>query len=312
MRADLNHLPAVKRRELERVTRILFDEFEDAIKTKLSEKRRAGRILKLILFGSYARGDWVEDRANGYLSDYDLLVVVNADTFTDLQTWWARADDHLVRELTVTKHLATPVNFIVHSLMDVNDQLGRGQPFFTDIIRDGIALYEAAGHPFAAPKKIPPEESLAEARRHFDHWLPKAGRRLHLAQLAIEQGYASEAAFELHQAVEHLYHCALLTVTSYSPKSHRLTVLRSLAENLDPRLIAAWPRGTRFARRAFARLERAYVDARYSHHYEITAEELTWLVVRVGELQATIAAICAERLAGDRGGTPLQEGPADE
>jgi predicted nucleotidyltransferase len=110
---DLDHLPAVKRRELERVTRILFDEFEDAIKTKLSAKRKAGRILKLILFGSYARGDWVEDRANGYLSDYDLLVVVNSDDFTDLQSWWGPADDHLVRELTVTYHLATPVNFIV-------------------------------------------------------------------------------------------------------------------------------------------------------------------------------------------------------
>jgi predicted nucleotidyltransferase len=115
MRDGLDHLPAVKRRELERVARVLFDEFEDAVKTKLSDKRKGGRILKLILFGSYARGDWVEDRASGYISDYDLLIVVNSDTFTDLQTWWAAADDHLVRELTVTRHLATPVNFIVHS-----------------------------------------------------------------------------------------------------------------------------------------------------------------------------------------------------
>ncbi len=38
MRADLDHLPGVKRRELERVARILFDEFEDAVKTKLSDK----------------------------------------------------------------------------------------------------------------------------------------------------------------------------------------------------------------------------------------------------------------------------------
>src|SRR3546814_9267685 len=103
MRTGLDHLPAVKRRELERVARVLFDEFEDAVKTKRSDKRKGGRILKLILFGSYARGDWVEDRASGYISDYDLLVVVNADTFTDLQTWWAVADDHLVRELTVTR-----------------------------------------------------------------------------------------------------------------------------------------------------------------------------------------------------------------
>src|SRR3546814_12274627 len=67
MRADLDHLPAAKRRELERVARVLFDEFEDAVTTKLSDKRKGGRILKLILFGSYARGDWVEDRARGYI-----------------------------------------------------------------------------------------------------------------------------------------------------------------------------------------------------------------------------------------------------
>jgi len=85
MRAGLDHLPAAKRRELERVARVLFDEFEDAVKNRLSDKRKGGRILKLILFGSYARGDWVEDRASGYISDYDLLVVVNSETFTDLQ-----------------------------------------------------------------------------------------------------------------------------------------------------------------------------------------------------------------------------------
>src|SRR3546814_3842208 len=65
MRTGLDHLPAVKRRELERVARVLFDVFEDAVTTKLSDKRTGGRILKLILFGSYARGDWVEERASG-------------------------------------------------------------------------------------------------------------------------------------------------------------------------------------------------------------------------------------------------------
>ena len=81
----LAHLPDRKRRELERAAQILFGEFDESLKTKLSEKGRRGRILKLILFGSYARGDWVEDRASGYISDYDLLVIVNSETFTDLQ-----------------------------------------------------------------------------------------------------------------------------------------------------------------------------------------------------------------------------------
>ena len=297
MRTGLDHLPAVKRRELERVARVLFDEFEDAVKTKLSDKRKGGRILKLILFGSYARGDWVEDRASGYISDYDLLVVVNADTFTDLQTWWATADEHLVRELTVTRHLATPVNFIVHSLMDVNDQLARGRPFFADIARDGIALYEAPGQGLAVPRQLDAQERHAEALRHRDHWFPLAAHALKLARDSIADGVPRDAAFMLHQAVERVYNAVLLVLTLYAPKSHRLGILRSLAENLDPRLIEAWPRDTRAARRHFAQLQRAYVEARYSRHYVITAEDLAAAAERIGTLQELVKQVCEERLA---------------
>lgn len=57
---QLAHLPDRKRRELQRAAQILFDEFEDAVKTKLSDKSKRGRILKLILFGSYGRPFFVD------------------------------------------------------------------------------------------------------------------------------------------------------------------------------------------------------------------------------------------------------------
>lgn len=292
----LGHLPDNKRRELERVARILFDEFEDAQKTKLSDKHKNGRILKLILFGSYARGDWVEDRKSGYRSDYDLLVVVNSDAFADPGEYWDQAAERFVRELTVTKHLATPVNFIVHSLMDVNDQLSHGRPFFVDIARDGIVIYEVPGYPLVSPKTLEPEVAKAEARRHFDHWFPLARHALKLAQDSIEDDVSRDAAFMLHQAIERLYHCVLLVVTLYSPKSHRLTFLRSHEERTDPRLIEAWPRDTKFARRCFATVDRAYIGARYSPEYVITGEELAWLVERVKILLSITATISAEHL----------------
>ncbi|WP_200939036.1 nucleotidyltransferase domain-containing protein, partial [Rhizobium sp. Leaf311] len=87
----LSHLPEKKRRELQRIARILFDEFDGSLKTKLSEKAKRGRILKLILFGSYARGNWVEDRKSGYLSDYDLLIVVNYEQFAEKYDAWEKA-----------------------------------------------------------------------------------------------------------------------------------------------------------------------------------------------------------------------------
>ena len=298
----LGHLPDNKRRELERVARILFDEFEAAQKGKQSEKKKGGRILKLILFGSYARGDWVEDHKSGYSSDYDVLVVVDKETFVDPHDYWDPAAERFLRELTVTKHLATPVNFIVHSLSDLNDQLAHGRPFFVDIARDGIVIYELPGYPLASPKSLAPEEARAEAQRHFDHWFPNAAHRFELAQEAIRRGYDKEAAFDLHQTVERLYHCVLTVLTLYSPKSHRLSVLRSHAERIAPRLIDVWPRDTRSAKRCFSRLDRAYVGARYFPAYEVTSEELAWLVDRVKMLQETVAAICAEHLNGSGSG----------
>ncbi len=293
----LDHLPATKRHELAAVVRILFAEFEDALAGRNAPHRKAGRILKIILFGSYARGDWVADPVGGYFSDYDLLVVVNHDELADVTEYWAQADDHLLREQTVTGRIRTPVNFIVHSLTEVNAQLRRGRPFFIDIARDGIAIYEAPDHPFDRPKRLSPEVAMAEAKGYFVEWFDSAVRRLELAEYAISKGYRKEAAFELHQAAERLYHCTLLVLTLYSPKSHKLSFLRSQAERIAPALIEVWPRDTRFAQRCFELLRRAYVDARYSPHYNISDEELAWLVERVEALQELVRQICQARLA---------------
>jgi predicted nucleotidyltransferase/HEPN domain-containing protein len=297
VKTSLDHLPDAKRRELSRIVEILFAEFEDALKGRNAPHRKAGRILKIILFGSYARGDWVDDPIGGYKSDYDLLVVVNHDELAETLDYWREADDHLLRAYQIAHELTAPANFIVHSLSDVNKQLKRGRPFFVDIVRDGIALYEAPDQPFAQPEPLAPAEALAEAQGHFDQWFDSAGNFLTLARDALGSEMSKEAAFLLHQATERLYHCVLLVLTLYSPKSHKLNFLRSQAERLLPELIAAWPRESRADQRAWELLRRAYVDARYSPHYKITAGELTWLGERVAVLRELVQNACAARLA---------------
>lgn len=193
--------------------------------------------------------------------------------------------------------IRTPVNFIVHSLTDVNAQLRRGRPFFVDIAKDGIALYEAPDHPFDQPKRLPPEVALTEAKSYFDEWFPSTGYAIERALKSLADHQPKFAAFDLHQATERLYHCTLLVLTLYSPKSHKLNVLRSQAESIAPSLIEAWPRDSRFAQRSFELLRRAYVDARYSPHYKITDEELAWLVERVTILQTLVCEVCEARLA---------------
>ena len=244
LRRDLDHLPEPIRRELGYVVRILFEEVEDAMRGAVSDHRRAGQILKVILFGSFARGDWVDDRVSGYRSDYDFLVVVNHEDLADAYRYWDKVADRFVRELTVTRTLGRPVNFIVHSLADVNDKLRRGRPFFLDVVRDGIVLYEAPHHPLESPRSLAPEDARAEAQAHYDHWFVSAAGFLRNSGYARADGDAAPAAFLLHQATERLYHCVLLVLTLYSPRAHRLEVLRSMAEALAPALAEAWPRST--------------------------------------------------------------------
>ena len=129
MRTDVDHLPPAKQRELERVVQILFEEFGEATALATQEWKKKGRILKIILYGSYARGGWVDEphTAKGYQSDFDLLIIVNDKRLTDRVEYWAKAEERLIRELSITKTLRTPVNFIVHTLQEVNDGLAQGR-----------------------------------------------------------------------------------------------------------------------------------------------------------------------------------------
>ncbi|HEX2813721.1 MAG TPA: nucleotidyltransferase [Sphingopyxis sp.] len=299
MKTDLDHLPANKQRELERVKAIIFEEFEDAIALGTMGWKKKGRIDKIILYGSYARGDWVDEphTAKGYRSDFDLLIIVNDKRLTDKIDFWSKLDDRLTRELAIDKTLHTPVNFIVHTLQEVNDGLAHGRYFFMDVAKDGTALYEYDDKELHKPKPKTPEQALAMAREYFDEWFPAAMRKSKLSRDAIEQSFPKEAAFLLHQTTETLYHCALLVCTFYTPHVHNLGFLRTQAERLDMRLVDAWPRDIKADRSRFEKLKEAYVKARYSKHYRISEEDLMWLACRVEELGRAVHAICSERIA---------------
>lgn len=70
-----------------------------------------------------------------------------------------------------------------------------------------------------------------------------------------------------------------------------------MAEQLDERLIKAWPREHPEDRKRFEKLKDAYIKARYSKHYHIEADDLDWLAERVEVLKSIVASICQERLA---------------
>lgn len=297
MRTDLDHLPPAKQRELERVVEIIFEEFREATENATG-RRKGARILKVILFGSYSRDDWVDapHSANQYKSDFDILVIVNQKELTDRAAYWAKAEERLIRAYTIEKTLNTPANFIVHSLREVNDGLAHGRVFFMEIAREGIALYEADDSELHQPKPKTPEQALAAAKEYFEEGFPSAMKRFEFAKFGIGKGYLKDSAFDMHQTVERLYSCLLLTLTFYAPYNHNIAFLRALGERLDRRLVGIWPNATRKERAMFQKLKEAYVKARYSRHYRISEEELAWLSARVEALGQAVHQICTERI----------------
>lgn len=310
MRTNIDHLPQVQQDELARVVRILMDEFEQAIGRATQPSRRNGKIYKIILFGSYARDDWVDEPANGYQSDFDLLIVVSHRDLTEIADYWYVAEDKILRDSAIGR----PINIIVHSIDEVNQALKRGEYFWVDIVRDGIAIYELPQHELAAPMPASAQDALQMADAHFHTQLGAIGRWLTLVDVSLAEQktdpeWSKTAAFNLHQAAETAYACFLLVRTLYFPRSHNIKFLRSLAEDNEPRLIGAWPRATKLDRRRFELLKRAYVEARYSANYAISREDLDALTGCVRRLRDLVEAVSRERLeqlqvaAGSAGAT---------
>jgi len=299
MRSGLDHLPERQQRELVRVRDYLLSGFESARTGgggATQTWRRNGQVLKIILFGSYSRSDWVDEPENGYLSDFDLLIVVSHENLTNIADFWWSAEDQILRDPDIGR----TVNLVVHDLETVNAALRRGEYFWSDIVRDGIALHEVPGHALATPQPMTTNDAQAAASSHFSKLTSSVDEWLELADLAISKGrvgdWPKKAAFNLHQAVETAYACFLLVHTFYFPRSHNIKFLRSLAEDADVRLVEAWPREQKLDRRRFEHLKRAYVEARYSDHFDVSIEDLEWMTLHTRKLRDLVARLCHDRI----------------
>ena len=301
MRNDVDHLPPAQQEELTRATRILMDEFAVATSRATQPWKKNGKVRKIVLFGSYARGDWVDEPENGYQSDYDLLIIVSHATLTDIAEYWYVAEDKILRDPAITR----PVNIIVHTFDEVNRGLTRGEYFWVDIARDGVVLYELPGSELATPMPLTAADAYEMASEYLAKQLPAVDRWLKLAAVSCAESetdpeWAKNAAFNLHQAAETAYTCFLLVRSQYVPRSHNLKFLRSLAEDRETRLVEAWPRATKIDRRRFELAKRAYVEARYSAAYDIGCDDLQAIRSAVTMLRDTVETVSREWLDGLR------------
>jgi HEPN domain-containing protein/predicted nucleotidyltransferase len=282
MKTALNHLPAQKQQELQRVIEIVREEID---------------LEMLVLFGSYARGDWVEDLdpetlQYRYQSDFDLLIV----TETSRQADRVEQNNQLSRRLAKTIH-RTPISLIAEDIQFINRRLRKSQYFYIDILREGILLYDSGKFQLAEPIEISPKERKLLAENDLVYWSNNANEFIDDCLINIERNRFKKAAFYLHQATESFFSAILLVFTRYKPSTHDLEKLSQRVSGIEPRFLTIFPRSTEEEKERFKLLRKAYVDARYKPSYTITKEQLDWLTERVHELQTLTEKLCKEKIA---------------
>lgn len=96
---------------------------------------------KVILFGSYAKGKWVDDVTveDGvtfiYQSDFDFLVVTKDNSTKEFELK-SKIENEAVNSV---RGIVSP---LVHSIDYINEGLSIGQYFFKEIIEEGILLFD--------------------------------------------------------------------------------------------------------------------------------------------------------------------------
>ena len=280
---NLTHLPEHKQTVIAEIRRVILNAVED----------HAGHyeyIVWMILFGSHARCTHVDNPINGYISDYDILVVVNGRELADDLKLWYNIEDKVER---LTR---SPINLIVHTHEEIAQWLAQGHYFFSDIRKEGIYLYTSKPNKgLPEPKHLSPTEQWPIAQEHYEQWFENAATFYKYSKEAIKNKDLKYAAFNLHQSTERFYSCILLVLSNYRPRTHNIANLRHMViDKTSPRspLADIFAGKDKFQRRSFERLKRAYIDSRYSKHYVITAEELEWLAGEVEQLKAATQTVC--------------------
>ncbi|MBL6444827.1 HEPN domain-containing protein [Fulvivirga sp. 29W222] len=284
MSNTVENIPENKREELKKLTELISG---------------IDKVEMLILFGSYAKGDWVEDSyiendtIYEYRSDFDLLVVLRHENFS----FKAKIEEQVKSQLIETGEVSTPVSMIFHGIKHFNQALSIGNYFFKDIKEEGIVLYDSGKHKLTSPKKLTAKQYQEKAQEYYDQWFESANDFYETFNFDLSRNKLHQAAFLLHQVVERYYTTILLVFTDYRPKDHNLETLGIKAEMCDKRF-DVFPKSTNESKRLFELLKRAYIDARYKmKEYHITKRDLEYLAARVEELKQLTEEICLEKIA---------------
>ena len=287
-RSSFSHIPKEKQQELDII-----------IETILSVQKRDFTVEMILLFWSYARGDFIlrdivteDGTTRVYESDFDILVV----TKKPVQERNIRFQNTLMEKLKSNHSIKTHVGLIVEDIYHINTMLEEGRYFYIDIKNEGLMLYDNGKYQLKHARCLSPQEKHAMQKQDFALWFEKWENSLEKYSFALREGMLSEAAFELHQAAERFITTYLLVATAYKPKTHDLEVLYSKISQQND--IFAWwffleeP----VEAESFDLLKKAYIESRYTRDYSVSEEELCFLEQKIRQLKIQVHKECEKEI----------------
>ncbi len=272
----LPYLPDNKVEELEIITQQIVD---------------TGKAEIVVLFGSYARGDYKEKRGKtkGKKSDYDILAV-SSDV---------NSRDGLRAKLgDMFKDIEISVQVIAEEIDFVNSNLEEKQYFFTDIKREGKILFNSGKHELADSLKLTPTRRREIAEEDFKQWFDFAIEFYETSKFHIARKKNGLSAFDLQQVVEMCYTAIEMVFTHYNPYEHYLKILRERILKFDQRIKEALPRETKEQKGLFDYLDYAYIGGRYrsEEEFPVSNEQLDYWSKEAKKLLDLTRIVCQERI----------------
>lgn len=263
-------------------------------------KRNKNIITKIILFGSYARGDWIQEEyiekniTYSYQNDIGIMVIFKKESYVNQVSSGIEA--RLKSKLMFNSFSKNQyIGLIFASINMFNKELRRGNDFYTNLKKEGILLYDSGEFAFDETKGLPSRDKRRETvQKDFQTYYWKGAEFLIDALNAFHKSSYNQGAFYLHQTAENFYNVIIFISLGYRPKLHNLRKLGSIAGNYHQELLQVFPYSSVDKLEMFKLLSIAYVESRYHEDYQISREQLLYLIERVNYLQSITKRICGE------------------
>lgn len=291
MKTNLPKRSKIHEENINNIAKIIIDNFQD-------------HISYLILFGSFARGNWVFDSYTEhharfeYASDFDFLIITRTNK-QGINHAASKLEDKIENKLEkYVNAMRHKPHFVIEAPSVVNEALRYGGYFYSDIVREGICLYDSKEIQLEEAKELTPKEVKEMSIKYYDKWYSGGLSFFKHCKYAMNDHEYNNAAFMLHQATECLLNCTLLVLTGYTPKTHDIKELLKLCSSQRNEFLKIFPKGNKQHEKCFTLLRNAYLDARYKIDYKITEEQLEYLIKRIKYLKEITDKTCQDWING--------------